>query len=344
MDQLQLKIIRIIPETKNASTFVIERSDGHPLHYEAGQFLTLIVTPKETQLRRSYSFSSTPLFDDFISITIKRIANGEASRWLLDHLGSGDNVVSLPASGKFTVETNIEQSRQFFFIVAGSGITPAFSLIKKILIKEPHSEVFLFYQNRDEDNIIFEAQLLILQNDHPLKFKWVNFLSRPRNRFWQAERLNNPSLEKWIRAYWNIEKKQACFLCGPTSFMRMAQFTLKEMGVTDDSIRKEYFTVDFIPPPPFIVNPGFREIMILRNNLVFRLRAAYPTNILQAALDNHIQLPYSCRGGRCSTCVARLIKGKVKMSINEVLTEQEVKEGWVLTCVGYPETDIELSF
>jgi ring-1,2-phenylacetyl-CoA epoxidase subunit PaaE len=344
MDQLQLRVIQIKRETRNAATIILERADGKALLYKAGQFLTLLIVPKGIELRRSYSISSTPHIDNFVSITVKRIPNGEVSRWLLDRLRAGDLLISLPPAGRFTIETHFDRSRQFFFIAAGSGIIPVFSLIKKILSEEPLSHVILLDQNSDRNDIIFDSQLQILRKSSPASFKWINLLSRPRKQPPFPERLNNFSLDKLVRDNLMDDKEQSFYMCGPASFMRMAQFTLRLMGYADEQIKKESFTVEYIPPPPPIRNHSLREIIIHRDNQVFLLKAAYPKNILQAALDNHIPLPYSCRGGRCSSCIARLMKGKVKMSVNEVLTEKELQDGWILTCVGYAETDVELCF
>lgn len=126
--------------------------------------------------------------------------------------------------------------------------------------------------------------------------------------------------------------------------MRMAQFTLKWMGFEDEQIKKENFTVEFVPPPPLLVDISAKKILIHYQKETFKINATYPVSILQAALDHDIQLPYSCRSGRCSSCVAKCIKGKVKMSNNEVLTEKDLENGLVLTCVGYAETDVELEF
>jgi ring-1,2-phenylacetyl-CoA epoxidase subunit PaaE len=102
--------------------------------------------------------------------------------------------------------------------------------------------------------------------------------------------------------------------------------------------------VEYVPPPPLLTDTTPKQVIIHQKDSTFRFEAAWPDTILRAAERHHIALPYSCRGGRCSTCTAKCLSGKVKMSINEVLTEKELKEGWVLTCVGYAETDVVLSF
>jgi ring-1,2-phenylacetyl-CoA epoxidase subunit PaaE len=149
--------------------------------------------------------------------------------------------------------------------------------------------------------------------------------------------------------------------------MRMAQFTLRVMGFAAEQIRQEHFTVEYVPPPPLLTDTAPKKVTVsvrqrefpavrqdqLADHLQpeaetltreYQFEVAWPATILQAALNQDIPLPYSCRGGRCSTCVAKCVSGKVKMSINEVLTEKDLQEGLVLTCVGYAETDVVLRF
>ena len=157
----------------------------------------------------------------------------------------------------------------------------------------------------------------------------------------RTARLNNWLLEDLL----GMDTGHALFyLCGPPAFMRMVLFTLRLMGVAETQIRKENFTVEYVPPPPLLSDPSPKRVVIHTAETQYAFEVAWPSTILQAALDHHIPLPYSCKGGRCSTCVARCLNGKVKMSINEVLTEQDIREGLVLTCVGYAETDVELKY
>jgi ring-1,2-phenylacetyl-CoA epoxidase subunit PaaE len=342
MDTFKLKVIKIIRETKGAATIFLEPADGSSITYEAGQFLTFIFYHHHKELRRSYSISSAPGIDPVISITVKRIPNGEISRHLLNHLQTGDILISLPAAGRFTITTGSTLQRQFFFITAGSGIAPVFALIKKILNEEPLSEIILISQNHNEEQIIFKNELHELTKKYPLHFKWISLLSKPAEKKHLPERLTNSLLEKLITHNVSFNSATLFYLCGPPAFMRMAQFTLKLIGFTGEQIKKENFTVEYIPPAPIINDTKPKQVTVHYKNETFYIEAAYPLNILQAALNNNIQLPYSCRGGRCSTCVARCLKGIVKMSINEVLTEKDLNEGLILTCVGYAETDVEI--
>ena len=341
MDKLDLIITRIEKENEVTKTFYLE-SSKKAIQYHAGQFLTFLFTHDQRELRRSYSFSSAPGIDKEPSITIKRIPNGEISRLFHDHLKAGDKLKSLPASGRFIAESNPKSQRQFFFIAAGSGIVPVFSLIKHLLREEPLSEIILLNQNHDEESVIFSNLLHAWQNQYPVRFRMINLLSNPVNKSLGSHRLTNEILESTVMEWLQPERETLFYLCGPEAFMRMAQFTLKLMGFGDPQIRREYFTVQFIPPPPLALDPAPQKINVLMNGKEFQFYTSYPKTILQSALDHGIQLPYSCRGARCSTCMAKCASGRVEMSMNEVLSDQDLEQGWVLTCVGYAASDLKL--
>src|SRR5882724_1418338 len=240
MDLLKFRVKNIIRETRDAITIQLYAADGINISYEAGQFLTFIFKLENNELRRSYSFSSAPGIDEFIAITVKRVENGQISRLLIDHLTKDEILISLPPSGRFTIETNARSERQFFFIAAGSGITPIFSLIKKILVEEPLSSIYLIYQNHDEKSIIFKKQLKQIEKKFPRRFKWINLLTNPgqyphagKSSARPGVRLTNFLLEKLVNEYISADKEKMFYLCGPSSMMRMAQFTLRLMGFAD---------------------------------------------------------------------------------------------------------------
>jgi ring-1,2-phenylacetyl-CoA epoxidase subunit PaaE len=342
MDNIELRVTGIVRETHDTVSVFFAPVGNKKIVYEAGQFITFIFKHHNEEFRRSYSFSSTPPIDIFFSITVKRIPNGEISRFFTDKLNIDNKLVALSPAGRFTISTNKNSSRQIFLIAAGSGIVPIFSLLKKILHDEPKTRVVLIYQNHHQEDIIFHQQLQEILKKNK-QFSLISLLSKPvKNE--NPEKLNIFLLEKLIAENFIEDKKQLFYLCGPSSFMRMVQFTLKWMGFADEQIKKENFTVDFIPLPPLIADTSPKKIIIHFQKKTFHIQSSYPKNILQAALDNNIQLPYSCRGGVCSTCIAKCKKGKVKMSNNEVLSEKDLQTGLVLTCVGYAETDLELEF
>lgn len=337
MELLSLRITSIQNETPDCRTYHFSLPGGEPFVYDAGQFLTFIIEHYGNEVRRSYSLCSTPGVDDDLFITIKRIQNGAVSRYLYNHLQVGNHLKALPPAGRFTLQ---HQAELYLFVAAGSGITPIFSLIKHLLFKQPESKVVLVYQNTSEQQSIFRNQLLALKNQFTATFQLVELFSQPLGSS-NPQRLNNYLLERLVLEYVHTASV-LYYTCGPQPFMLMTQFTLRLMGYRKEQIVKENFSIDPPPPAPFISDTSPHQVTINYNGATYRLKVAYPHNILEVALQNGISLPYSCRGGRCSTCLATCTKGTVKMSVNEVLTEKDVAKGLVLTCVGYPENDVEL--
>ena len=344
--ELKLRITKIISETKDTKSFFLQPPDQKAIDYKAGQFLTLIFKHNKREVRRSYSLGSTPFVDKQLFITVKRKVNGEISRHLLDHYKEGDILSCLAPSGRFTIHEPLAQT--YFFIVAGSGITPVFALIKELLHHHDTAKIILLNQCRDEKNIIYKKQLLSLQKEFAKRFEVIQFLSRPKSPEHIALHLNNEILEeivkqKNINTQFSISNSQF-YLCGPLPFMRMAEFTLRLLGFSADQIRKEHFVIETPPHAPLLSDTSPKQIIIHHQQKTYNLQAAYPKSILDAALQNNIQLPYSCKAGRCSTCSAFCINGKVVMSMNEVLTEKDIEKGLILTCVGFAATDVELNF
>ena len=341
MDLLQIRVLRTIAETEDSSSLVLEELSGKTIDYQAGQFITLVGQKGDSSFRRSYSFASTPGVDSQPMITVKRVPNGQMSRLLTDRVQPLDQFLALPPAGRFTIQTIKGMARQFCFIAAGIGIVPIFSLIKKILYEEPLSQVLLIYQNYDEDHTVFFHSLSTLLNRFTGQLRWINLLSHPKTKPARGQRLNNSLLEVVLSQQGHLAKGGSLyFVCGPQSFMRMVNFTLRYMGIDAGRIRMETFVVSTPQAAPWAQDRSPKKIQLHLRGKTYLFEAAYPVNILQAALDNNIDMPYSCRGGICSSCMARILKGNVKMSINEVLTDSDLAEGLVLTCVGYPQTDI----
>lgn len=332
MTTIELVVVAVEAAATEMVTIRFQRKDGSPLEYKAGQFLTFLFVFGGRELRRSYSFSSTPGVDVLPSITLKRVANGEVSRFLIDHLRVGDVLVSLPPAGKFILEE--VAGRKLVFLAAGSGMVPAFSLIKGELARGTAKPIVLITQNRDVASIPFREELERMRKAGALE--WDSLLSGVA----PVVRLNNGLLQEMLK---DIRGDEYFYLCGPLGFMRMAVFTLRLLGVAEEQIRRENFTVEYVPPPPVLADMGVKKVVVrVGGGQTIVFETAWPSTILQSALDRGIALPYSCKGGVCSTCVARCVKGRVKMSKNEVLTEKDLSEGLVLTCVGYAETDVEL--
>ncbi len=341
---IPLRIIQIRNDTRNTKSFILEQLHGPPIKYKAGQFLTLIFKKRNSEERRSYSISSTPFLNEPLTITVKRIDNGEYSRFLFDGAQVGDVLLTIGASGYFTLPENLTRYTQFFFLAAGSGITPILPLIKMILHTCPAVHVTLIYSNRTKEDSIFFSELQFLVNKFPKQLSMELLLSSSKNLL--RARLTKFVLLQFIHEK-VIKKNQTLFyICGPFDYMQMATITLLTEGIPLENIRKENFSTEkpIIKELPPDVKAHHVQVNFERRQ--YHLTVQYPTTILEAAKKEKIMLPYSCEAGKCGTCSATCVKGNVWHAYNEVLMERELEQGRILTCTGYPfgEDDIVINF
>jgi ring-1,2-phenylacetyl-CoA epoxidase subunit PaaE len=343
--QLSFSITAIQQETPDTKTFYLRQTAGTPIQYKAGQFLTFLFTDGGQQVRRSYSLGSTPGIDDVIFITVKRKPNGSISRQLADHYHPGDTLTAIPPSGRFVLVQPVT-AQTHVFIAAGSGITPVFALIKQLLHHQPQTNVLLVNQSRDEQDVIYAAHLSQLQQQFAGRFTIIQLYSNPASHQYLPQRLNNTLLEGMVKkALSNTPLASIQFyLCGPTAFMLMAQFTLKLLHCTDGQILREQFVITPPAAPPPLHDTTPKTVTIFYQQQQYQLQVAWPATILQAALQQSIPLPYSCRAGICSACTATCANGNITMGTNEVLTEKDLKNGLVLTCTGYALTNCTITY
>ncbi len=341
---IPLKIIEIKEDTSDTKSLKLKQLSDNPIHYKPGQFLTFIWKKKNKEERRSYSISSTPVLNEQLTITVKRIDNGEYSRYLFDSATVGDVLLSIGSSGFFTLPENINRYDQTFFLAAGSGIVPILPLIKTVLHRNPSTQVILIYSNRSEEHTIFLTELKSLLKVFPIQFQ-VEFLFSSSQNLLRA-RLTKFLLHQYINEK-IIRKEQTLFyICGPRHYTQMATITLLTEGIAPENIRKENFSTEkpVIKELPPDIKPHL--VHIDYENKQFDFIVQYPRTILETAKQAGITLPYSCEAGKCGTCSATCLQGKVWLSYNEVLLDKELQQGRVLTCTGYPwgEEDVILTF
>jgi ferredoxin-NADP reductase len=333
-----LRIKSITEETFNTKSFLLEPLN-EKLNYNPGQFLTLLL-PNASNVRRSYSLSSHPRLDNHLQITVKRIANGEFSRWLFDKAQENDVIETIGASGFFTLPDNLEDDYHLFFLAAGSGITPVISLIKEALYFRKQ-KVTLIYSNRSETDTIFYKELTELQNKFASRFN-IEFLFSVSQNLLRA-RLGKSLLTHFINAYIKDKSKTVVYLCGPNDYMQMAAIVLLTEGIATENIRTENFSTEKPKSKNLPPDTNRHAVTIHYDGKTWTFPVQYPNSILQTAKLQGIDLPYSCEAGRCGTCAATCTKGKVWMSRNEVLLDKEMDQGRVLTCTGYPiQGDVDL--
>ena len=339
----QLRIQAVKQETADVKTFVLESPDDH-IHYVAGQYLTFVFKTKDEEVRRSYSLASAPVLNEPLSITVKRVQNGMISRPLFDHAKEGDTLLTTGPGGFFVLPNKISKEQQLFFLAAGSGIVPVFSLIKTALHLYPNVHVVLIYSNRSENDTIYYHELRSLQEKYPANFR-IHFLFSLSADLAKA-RLNQLLLQVLLQEYANVPAPNILFYtCGPFPYMRMIEIELLTMGFSASQIRKEQFNtlkpVERSLPPD--TSAHYAELKI--HDQSFSVLVQYPHTILESAKKQGIILPYSCEVGKCGSCAALCVQGKVWMKYNEVLLNDEIRKGLVLTCSGFPiGGDVVLQF
>ncbi|MGZ3764233.1 MAG: 2Fe-2S iron-sulfur cluster-binding protein [Mucilaginibacter sp.] len=329
---LQLKIEAIKWETADTATFFLSEISGKKVRYKAGQFITLVFAHHSQEIRRSYSLSSSP-DEDLLAVTVKRITNGEISRYMLTKLKPGDILNAVEPAGRFIINEAATE-KDIFLFAAGSGVTPIFSQLKYALAHPGKVRFTLIYSSQNTSSILFREQLNALESAHPEKLKVIHLLSS------EANRLNNVMVERLVtqNIHFDISKGEF-YLCGPFSYMRMIRLTLLYMEFEAAQIRKENFVIETVAVTgnATIYPPG--KVKIHFKDELYDITVGENQSILQAALQNSIRLPYSCRAGICSTCMALCKDGKVVMAENDVLTDQDMRDGWILTCTGHPIGD-----
>lgn len=335
---LQFRINSIRQETDTAKTFELEEANGRMPDFLPGQFLTFLIRTDKQELRRSYSIASLP--GEPLRVTVKKVTNGLISRFILQHWHEGDVVTALPPAGRFTLPAQHVVSRDVFCFAAGSGIIPILPQLRSLVPIEPQSSFLLVYSNHNEADALFLPEIESLASAHP-NFRVICLFSDPAYRLREQGHLSNLSAEALVNRELKHRREDAIFLiCGPFSYMRMLIFTLGLMHFPRENIRKENYLPEVMRSGT-VQEPIYpdRDVRVSLGQEVRTIRVPSGESILRAALKQGLEPPYSCEGGVCGVCAARCLQGKVHMSINEVLTEQELKEGWVLTCTGFPAKD-----
>lgn len=314
--------------------------------YKAGQFLTLILNIAGKIVRRPYSIATAPTVDGNLSIVVKRIANGEASRYIQDTWKVGYTVESLEANGKFTQQVTNERPADLFLMAAGSGIVPIMGLLKEALFHYTGTHIKLYYSNKNAGMTIFYNELNALQAEFPGRLKIEYFFSE--SKFLQKARLSKALLDEYVNRDMRFHPDDALFYtCGPFDYMLLCQITLKAMGFAADKIKREVFVVpedegdddDETAGQVKLIDmddKSPRIVEISLGGIHHELIVNYPDSILTAAEKAGLDLPYSCHAGRCSACMVTCKSGQVVMSYNQVLTANDEKRGLVLTCTGHP--------
>jgi ferredoxin-NADP reductase len=318
-------VARIIKETADASTFVLT-PDEQPFPYRAGQYCTFRVTVDGEELYRSYSMSSAPETDAELATTVKRVPTGKVSNWMLDNLAEGDEVVLTRPAGTFCLDST---SAPLLGFAGGSGVTPIVSLTKSALVTTKR-RVRLLCADRDRESVIFEAAMCELVERYPDQLEVVRHIDAEHGL------IDAPT----VRMFVGPDVDADCYVCGPEGFMTVVKSALPGPG----RVFVENFDIEpkvhDSPPAAASPSPGDRGTVTIHLD---RKKVSVPRvageTLLESARRAGLSPPFSCEAGNCGTCIGRLTDGHATMRNNDVLEDDEIADGYVLTCQGVPDSE-----
>tara|TARA_R110002073_G_scaffold103234_2_gene233714 strand:- start:12114 stop:13160 length:1047 start_codon:yes stop_codon:yes gene_type:complete len=333
----KLSIKNIIQETANAVSVVFDIPENLKDHFsfKAGQYITIKKEIDGQEVRRAYSICSSPKSEE-LKVAIKAVENGTFSMYATSIMKAGDILDVHEPEGKFIL--NPSAKKNYLAFAAGSGITPVLSMIKTVLQEETSSSFTLIYGNKSIDETIFKSELDALKNEYTERFNLHYIFSRQNTEDSLFGRIDEGHTNYFVK---NIYKKwpfDTAYLCGPEEMINLVSSTLQNNGFDKSKILFELFTASTGEENTDQVKEGETEVTVLLDDEEVSFNMQQTDNILAAALRNDVDAPYSCQGGICSSCLAKVTEGTAVMTKNSILTDAEVKDGFILTCQAHPTT------
>ncbi|MBK8556966.1 MAG: phenylacetate-CoA oxygenase/reductase subunit PaaK [Lewinellaceae bacterium] len=336
---------RETPDTVSIA-FAVPNDLRELFRYIQGQYLTLRTTLQGEEVRRSYSICSG-VGEGELRVAVKKVAGGMFSTFANEALQVGDTLEVMPPQGRFYTPLHPDNHKLYVAFAAGSGITPILSILKTTLEQEPNSRFMLFYGNRSFDYIIFQEELDLLKNLYPSRLAIHHVLSRENlgtELFYG--RLDAEKCRAYARLLFQPAEVDAYFLCGPEELIFGVKETLESLQVPADRIHFELFTTPGakkkINPAEVVTNVSAFDaaVTIIQDGMQFDFHVmADGSTLLDAAMRAGADLPFSCKGGVCSTCKAKVLEGEVEMDLCYALEPDEIEAGYVLTCQSHPKSD-----
>ena len=336
----KLAIQEIKRETENAISIVFDIPTDlkNEFKYIPGQYITIKITIEEKEIRRSYSICSSPESKE-LRVAVKEVENGLFSNYATKKLKEGDILEVSPPEGKFILQTATSHQRNYAAFVAGSGITPVMSMIKSVLLKETHSTFVLVYGNKTAEDTIFKSEIDALLIQYPERFFVKYVFSKKILGDAILGRIDKSIVNLILKNKFKNTSFDSFYLCGPESMIEVVTNTLKENGISASKIHFELFTSTYPSGAITAKNlEGTTEITVVLDDEETTFEMSKKKLILTAALDEGLDAPFSCQGGICSSCIAKVTEGNAVMDKNTILSDAEIKEGIILTCQAHPTT------
>lgn len=341
----QLRVTAVTRETPDAVAITLVPPPGAEalFRFTPGQYLTLRRVIDGTEHRRSYSICAG-LDDGALRIGVKRVAGGLFSSWAVDELRPGDVIEAMPPEGRFTLAPDPAlPARTILCIACGSGITPVLSILASLLAREPESRAILLYGNRSAADIMFRGALEDLKDRHLTRLSVVHVLSREKHELAALHgRLDAERIRALLPGLVEVAALDGAWLCGPAGLPEAATEALTALGLPASRIHTEHFTPAThasAPRAPVAATAApASTATITLDGITRSVPLAAGETVLEAGLRAGIDLPWSCRGGMCCTCRAKVTEGAVSMDTNYSLQPWELEAGFVLTCQSRPST------
>lgn len=336
---LTVKRIKSLTPTSVAITFDVPKELKQTLDFAPGQYLTIKKELNGKEIRRAYSISSSPK-RDYITIGIKRADKGGFSEYANTKLKVGDVLEVMAPKGRFIFKRT-DQPKNIAAFAAGSGITPIMSILKSVLTSNPNNKFVLVYGNKSNTETMFYKDLIKLQLDYASRLFIYFTNSKTQEEGSLFGRIDTSTINYALKNKHKDTSFDAFYLCGPEDMIHLVSDTLKENGIKKDKIHYELFTTsettDETTP---VSSDGKSQVTVVLDDEDYSFSMSKNDIVLDAVLKQNIDAPYSCQGGVCSSCIARITEGKAEMVKNQILTDGEIEEGLILTCQAKPMTPV----
>lgn len=333
----KLNIKEVKRETKDAVSILFNVPEELKNNYQfiAGQYINLKLKLDNQEIRRAYSICSSPESGE-LRIAVKAVKNGAFSQFANKSLKVGDTIEVGTPEGKFTFEPQFNHQKNYGAFTAGSGITPVLSIIKSVLEQEPNSSFVLVYGNKSVEETIFHQEL------HDLHLKFVNrffvhfVFSQAKIEGELFGRIEQSTVNFVLKNKYKETEFDKFYLCGPEEMINTVSDVLKQNNVKEKDIKFELFSTSSKEKSISTTGVEHSTVTVLVDGDEASFEMNPKQTILEATLKQGIDAPYSCQGGICSSCLARVTKGTAEMKKNSILTDSEIAEGLILTCQAHP--------
>ena len=329
---------------RDAVVLTLKPEDPEAFAFTQGQYLTFKQDFDGTELRRNYSICAG-LDDGELKVGIKRVDGGAFSTYANTELKVGDVLHAMPPQGKFYTPIEPEVAKNYLGFAGGSGITPVLSILKTVLIREPQSTFTLVYANRAVNTIMFREELEDLKNRYMGRLTVIHILESGQDMELFEGRVDQDKCDALFKHWIQIDNIDTAFICGPEPMMLAIAEALKTNGLTDEQIKFELFSESqqgrLAKQEMAKRSEGQKgtEITVIIDGARRSFTMQKGQSVLEAALENGQEAPFSCKAGVCSTCMGKVLEGEVEMISNHALEDYEVERGYVLTCQSYPLSD-----